>query len=151
MTSAAGRLLGNNRSRKRVSPGRLRPASPPETPTSRTSSEMNLLRCPRGNKKNVTSLTSGIKDHVHHHIIVGLCNAVTFLSVQRKWRRFPGLQASKTRYMGRRLVWQYNIRTTFSCLHTVAWKRTQSTNSLASGWLVPSVWCYINNRRTESV
>lgn len=61
-----------------------------------------------------------------------LCVNITFLSVQRKWRRFPGLQASKARYMGRRLVWQYIICTTFSCLLTVAWKSTHSTNSLAS-------------------
>lgn len=51
--------------------------------------------------------------------------------------------------MGRRLVWQYNIRTTFSCLHTVAWKRTQSTNSLASGCLGPSGVTLITNRENE--
>lgn len=67
-----------------------------------------------------------------------MCVNITFLSVQRKWRRFPGLQASKTRYMGRRWVWQYNTCTTFSCLLTVAWKRTHSTNSLASAWCAPS-------------
>lgn len=68
------------------------------------------------------------------------CKPLTFLRVQRKWRRFPGLQASKTRDMGEHLVWQYNICTTFLCLHSLAWKRSRSTNSAVSGWSGLSMW-----------
>ncbi len=58
--------------------------------------------------------------------------------LQRKCRRFPGTLASKTRYMGIRRVWQYNILTIFSCLLAAMWKRQKSTNSVASGWFDPS-------------
>lgn len=66
-----------------------------------------------------------------HYLSTGV---FTSRRLQRKCRRFPGKLASKTKYMGVRHVWQYNIFTIFSCLLTVAWKRTKSTNSVASDW-----------------
>lgn len=59
---------------------------------------------------------------------------ITSRRLHRKCRRFPGKIASKTRYMGVRHVWQYNIFTIFSCLLTAAWKWTKSINSVASDW-----------------
>jgi len=65
--------------------------------------------------------------------------------LQRKCRRFPGKLASKTRYMGVRRVWQYNIFTIFSCLLTAARKRPKSTNSVASDWFDLSETRYIQH------
>lgn len=81
-------------------------------------------------------------------------SVITSRRLQRKCRRFPGKLASKTKYMGVRHVWQYNIFTIFSCLLTLAWKRTKSTNSVASDWFdlsetrFPAFQCDYNHKFT---